>query len=264
MIDDIRTIAEAAGREILAYYRRGDWTVTNKADDSPLTQADLAANKILTSGLARLSDDPVISEESDLRSFGTSRRFWLVDPLDGTRDFVAKLDTFVVCVALVEDSKPILGLIHAPVTGETWWAKKDAGAFGPGGARIRNDRRDSSELLAAGSRSMPSDRMRLFYEHFRVKDVVRFGSALKFCKLAQGDFDLYPRFGPTHEWDTAAGQIIAEEAGCKVIEIASQAPITYGKPGFLNRGFVASRSDLMIAEELHRLGMTGPSSPKKT
>lgn len=258
MIDDLRTIAEAAGREILAYYRRGDWTVTNKVDDSPLTQADLAANRIITTGLAKMSSDPVISEESDLRSYGSSKKFWLVDPLDGTRDFVAKLDTFVVCIALVEDTKPILGLIHSPVTGETWWAKKGMGAFGPAGARIRNERKNTDELLAAGSRSMPSEKMQLFYDHFRVKDVVRFGSALKFCKLAQGEFDLYPRFGPTHEWDTAAGQIIAEEAGCKVIEVASQGPLVYGKQGFLNRGFIASRSDLEIAPELHRLGMLGP------
>ncbi|MES2963321.1 MAG: 3'(2'),5'-bisphosphate nucleotidase CysQ [Bdellovibrionota bacterium] len=259
MIDELRTLAEAAGREILSYYRSGDWSVTNKADDSPLTQADLAANLILTTGLAKLSTDPVISEESDLRTFGTSRRFWLVDPLDGTRDFVAKLDTFVVCIALVEDSKPNLGMIHSPVTGETWWAKKNLGAFGPNGARIGNERKHTTDLLAAGSRSIPTERMTMFYEHFQVSDVVRFGSALKFCKLAQGDFDLYPRFGPTHEWDTAAGQIIAEEAGCKVIDLATQAPMTYGKPGFLNRGFVASRADLDIVGELHRRGMTGPS-----
>ncbi|MEK7358304.1 MAG: 3'(2'),5'-bisphosphate nucleotidase CysQ [Bdellovibrionota bacterium] len=263
MIDEIRTMAEAAGREILAYYRRGDWTVTNKVDDSPLTQADLAANQIITSGLAKISKDPVISEESDLRSFGDSTRFWLVDPLDGTRDFVAKLDTFAVLIALIENSKPVLGLIHSPVTGETWWAMKGKGAFGPTGARIHNSRTNRDELFAAGSRSMPSERMQQFLDHFKVKEVDRFGSALKFCKVAQGDFDLYPRFGPTNEWDTAAGQIICEESGCKVIDISTQVPITYGKPGFLNKGFIASRQDLDIAPELHRLGMLGPSKPSK-
>lgn len=249
MIPEIVRLAREAGAEILKIYRSGAWTVSAKGDDSPLTQADLAANDIILAGLRDLSADPIVSEESDPHSVVTGERFWLVDPLDGTRDFVAKLDTFVVSIGLVENGRPILGVIHAPVFGETWWASRGEGAFRDG-ERIFN-RSTREKLIAAGSRSIPSDRMKRFDEIFSIEEVRRFGSALKFCRLAEGQIDLYPRFGLIHEWDTAAGQIIAEEAGCKVIEISSGQVLGYGKPGLVHRGgFVASRADLEIVDRL--------------
>lgn len=255
MLEEIRQLAREAGEEIMKYYRAGNWTVSAKGDHSPLTQADLAANSILVSGLKSLTSEPIVSEESDPLSVKVGDRFWLVDPLDGTRDFVARLDTFVICIARVENGYPVFGLIHQPVTGETWWAEKGKGAFGPNGQRLMN-RETRKELIAAGSRSMPSERMKEFYKYFSIKEVRRYGSALKFCRLAEGDVDLYPRFGPTNEWDTAAGQIIAEEAGCKVIDLKTGERLKYGKPDFENRGgFMASRSDLDLVTPLVEAGI---------
>jgi 3'(2'), 5'-bisphosphate nucleotidase len=250
LIEDIKALAQTAGREIKKIYEGTDWSVTIKADDSPLTQADLRANEIIATGLAKLSKELVISEEGDTTLFENApARFWLVDPLDGTRDFVAKLDTFVVCIALIENNEPILGVIYSPVTDETWWAEKGAGAFGPSG-RITNTRQGTTNLIAVGSRSTASDRMQLLYDKFSVTRVERFGSALKFCKIAEGHYDVYPRFGPMMEWDTAAGQVIAEEAGCKVIDVTTGQRLRYGKPGLKNRGFICSRSNLTLETQL--------------
>jgi 3'(2'), 5'-bisphosphate nucleotidase len=248
-ITRVRELAEEAGKIILEYYRSGDWTVTSKGDNSPLTQADLAANAIIVEGLAKSFSEPIISEECDLRS-ALGDTFWLVDPLDGTRDFVARLDTFVVCIALIQAYEPIMGVIYAPVTGESWWAEKGRGAFNNRGEKLMHPS-VRKNLIAAGSRSLPSDRMQAFYDRFKITEVQRYGSAMKFCRLAEGLIDLYPRFGPTSEWDTAAGQIIAEEAGCKVIDIASGERLKYGKPTYANKGgFVASRVDLDVVSVL--------------
>ncbi len=251
MIEDVKQLAERAGREIKRIYDGTDWSVTIKKDDSPLTQADLASNEIIVEGLAKISNDLIVSEEGLLPT-STPSRFWLVDPLDGTRDFVAHADTFCVCIALIENEKPILGVIYSPVTDELWWAEKDRGAFNRAGA-IHNTRTNTHDLIAAGSRSIPSDRMQRLYQVFKIASVDRFGSALKFCRLAEGQYDVYPRFGPMMEWDTAAGQIIAEEAGCKVIDIQTEQPLKYGKPGLENRGFLASRANLHLESRLNEV-----------
>jgi 3'(2'), 5'-bisphosphate nucleotidase len=257
MIEQVRELAVEAGKEIARIYRENVWTVSSKADESPITQADLRANEIIVAGLKKFSTDPIVSEEGDVLLKNPSSRFWLVDPLDGTRDFVARKDTFVVCIALIEDGEPILGVIYAPISGELYSAEKGKGARGPQGELLFN-RNTNSHLVAAGSRSTPSDRMQALYERFHIVRVERFGSALKFCKVAAGDFDLYPRFGPTKEWDTAAGQIIAEEAGCKVIDMTTGERLTYGKPGLDNRGFVCCRNDLDVAEQIFRYNRDHP------
>lgn len=248
MIEDIKRLAQTAGREIKKIYEGTEWTVTLKADESPITQADLRAHEIIMEGLTKLSSDPIVSEEGVLPKEVPSR-FWLVDPLDGTRDFVAKKDTFCVCIALIENGEPILGVIHSPVTDELWWAEKGNGAFNEKG-RLQNTRTNTGDFIAIGSRSIPSDRMQRLYDVFEITHIERFGSALKFCKMAEGLYDVYPRFGPMMEWDTAAGQIIAEEAGCKVIDINTEKPLRYGKPGLENRGFLCTRSDLNLEAHL--------------
>lgn len=256
MQQEVQSLAEKAGREIMKIYRSGNWTVTSKGDDSPLTQADLAANSILVGGLSGLTKEPIVSEESDPTSVKVGRSFWLIDPLDGTRDFVARLDTFVICIARVEDGYPVFGLIHSPVTEETWWAESGKGAFGPKGEKLTHPH-SRKNLIAAGSRSMASERMQFFYDRFSIKEIQRYGSALKFCKLAAGEVDLYPRFGPTSEWDTAAGQVIAEEAGCMVLDIQTGERLRYGKPKFENLGgFMASRSDLDLITPLRAAGLS--------
>jgi 3'(2'), 5'-bisphosphate nucleotidase len=257
MESQIRQIAEAAGREIMRIYKLTDRGVTSKADQSFVTEADLRANEVILEGLTQLTNEKIVSEEGDLTKAalevqsGGTRPFWLVDPLDGTKDFVNHLDTFVVCIARVENKQPVFGLIHWPVTGETWWAEKNRGAFGPEGDKLQHPR-SRTEYICAGSRSMPKDR-NSFYEQFNIKEIQRYGSALKFCRLAEGAIDIYPRLGMTSEWDTAAGQIIAEEAGCHVLSLSTGRPLEYGKERFENRGgFVASRSDLNLVEVLRR------------
>jgi 3'(2'), 5'-bisphosphate nucleotidase len=249
LLREVQILARKAGEEILAIYQSGDWAVSAKSDDSPLTQADLVANEIILAGLKKVSSEPIVSEESDPHLVQVNNKFWLVDPLDGTRDFIARHDTFVVSIGLVENGYPILGVIYSPVLKRTWWASLGNGAFAQTDdsdtiEKLFNDS-NRHELVAAGSRSLASDQMQKLFDHLEVKEVQRFGSALKFCRLAEGHIDLYPRFGPMHEWDTAAGQIIVEEAGCKVIEVSSGERLRYAKPGFAHRGgFIASRSDL--------------------
>jgi 3'(2'), 5'-bisphosphate nucleotidase len=252
-VEDLKRLAERAGQEIMKHYRSGSWAPTLKADDSPVTEADLASNAILVDGIRALDSNPVISEESDPFSVQLSdspeRKFWLIDPLDGTRDFIGKKDTFVVSVGLVLGQEPVFGLIHLPVTGETWWAEKGKGAFGPGDKKISNTSRRQL-LIATASRSETAARMQILRDEFSVAEIQSIGSALKFCRLAEGAVDLYPRFGSMYEWDTAAGQIIAEEAGCRVLDLTTGLPLRYGKPGLESRGFVASRGDLDLLERL--------------
>jgi 3'(2'), 5'-bisphosphate nucleotidase len=252
ILNDVCSLARSAGEVIMQIYRSGDWTVSEKADHSPLTQADLASHSVIAAGLQKLTPQiPVVSEEGDPHAVQKGNRYWLVDPLDGTRDFVARLDTFVVCIGLIEDGYPTAGVIYSPVLAQAWWAQRGQGAFTDSGPIFHSSQR--TNLIAAGSRSMPSTNMQLLYENFAVTEVKRYGSALKFCRLAEGDVDLYPRFGPTSEWDTAAGQAIAEEAGCKVIDLATGERLAYGKKNLLNgSGFVASKSGLMLYEMLEK------------
>jgi 3'(2'), 5'-bisphosphate nucleotidase len=238
----IQALAEEAGREILRYYRAGGWSVTTKDDASPVTQADLASNAILTRGLNEMAIAPIVSEENEPAKQLVSPKYWLVDPLDGTKEFIAGRETFVISIGLIENGSPVFGLIHAPVTGETFWAEKGKGAFGPKGPLFHSQVRE--KLIAAGSRSLnPND---LVHLSLPVERVERIGSALKFCRLASGEIDLYPRFGPTGEWDTAAGQIICEEAGCEVRDLSTDRPLRYGKPQFLNAtGFIAAKVGIL-------------------
>ena len=230
--------------EILKYYRSGAWSVTAKYDDSPVTQADLASNEILVRGLERLNIARVVSEEGSQLPANSQELFWLVDPLDGTKDFIAKRDTFVICMGLVSAGAPVFGLVHMPVTGETWWAQAGQGAYGPKDQRLMHPK-PHRPLIAAGSRSMDPARLKLKFPEHPIAEVRQMGSALKFCKLAQGEIDLYPRLGPTSEWDTCAGQVIAEEAGCVVLDLGTRARLRYGKQNYVNSdGFLAAREDL--------------------
>ena len=248
----IVTLAREAGAAIMAIYQKKSFEVFEKSDLSPVTEADLAAHQIIFDGLSQITPHiPIISEESDANRLGSSETYWLVDPLDGTRDFVARKDTFVVCIGLIHQKYPVAGVIHEPVTGKSWWARSGLGAFADG-QRISNSSNRVS-LIAAGSRTTPSQSMKDLYAEFSIQEVRRYGSALKFCHLSEGEVDIYPRFGLTSEWDTAAGQAIAEEAGCKVVSIASGLRLSYGKKNLLNEGgFIASRTDLQIAERVHR------------
>ncbi len=223
-----------------------DFAVRQKADKTPVTEADLSAEQIIIEMLeGAFPNIPVFAEEL-VEAEGlppSATRFWAVDPLDGTREFVAKNGEFAVCIGLVEDGRPVLGVLHGPAVGLTYAAhgpgtatrQRGAGAIEP----IRARPPSPEGLVVVHSRSHEnSRRLGEFLQNYPVRSRLSCGSALKFGVIAAGEADLYPRFGTTMEWDTAAGQAILEAAGGRV-ETFAGAPLTYGKPGLKNDGFIA-------------------------
>ena len=240
-------LALEAGRTIMAFYRGGT-TVEIKVDRSPVTEADRAADRLIVAGLR--AADPgiaVISEESTSAGAGPAdERFWLVDPLDGTREFVARTGEFTVNIALIEDGRPVLGVLHAPVQNETYVADGQGGAV-----RIVGD--GSPQPISArsvpgggpaviASRSHRDAETNAYIAGLRPARIESAGSALKFGLLARGAADIYPRFGRTMEWDTAAGQAILAAAGGHVRDLNGR-ELSYGKAGFVNPAFVACGAD---------------------
>ncbi len=231
-------IARRAGEEIMSYYK-GSIEVENKQDNSPLTQADLASHHFITRSLATLNPEyPILSEESaDEIPFEIRKHwqtFWIVDPLDGTKEFIHKRDEFTVNIALIHNNRPILGVIFAPALNEMYYAAESLGAF----KQINHQKpktisvRQKSEietLKVAGSLRHGREELEAFLAKRNEEyDLQSFGSALKFCKVAEGVVDLYPRLTPVMEWDSAAGQCIVEQAGGVVTNI-SESPLTYNK-----------------------------------
>jgi 3'(2'), 5'-bisphosphate nucleotidase len=235
----------AAGEAIMRIYAQ-DFDIREKTDRTPVTAADLAAERIIVAMLeAAYPDIPILAEERcEAEGLPPSApRFWAVDPLDGTREFIARNDEFAVCIGLVEAGRPVLGVVHGPAKRLTY------AACGPGTATRRRDARDpepisarapaADGLVVVHSRSHEnSRRLAEFLADYPVKERIKCGSALKFGVLAAGEADLYPRFGTTMEWDTAAGQAILEAAGGRV-ETRAGTALAYGKPGFANDGFIA-------------------------
>jgi 3''(2''),5''-bisphosphate nucleotidase, bacterial len=240
----IRIAADAAWQIIEIY--NTDFTVDHKDDHSPLTAADMASHKTICKGLGELIPHiPILSEESADTPFTTRkawRYFWLVDPLDGTREFIKRNGEFTINIALIQDHSAILGIIHVPVTGTTYFACKDSGAFkqsvNSGTERIKTKQTNPHHIILAGSRSHGNDRQQAFIRKLGDIEVIAIGSALKFCLVAEGSADIYPRFGPTSEWDTAAAQCVVEEAGGMVTGINFN-PLQYNcKESLLNPDFL--------------------------
>jgi 3'(2'), 5'-bisphosphate nucleotidase len=243
----IGAIARAAGAAILDVYH-GDFAVQTKADASPLTAADLAAQQVIMAGLAALEPVlPVLSEEAKALPWSERRhwpRYWLVDPLDGTREFIKRNGEFTVNIALIDDHRSVLGVVLAPVSGELYVAAQGQGAWLQTQAeapwqRIRT-RPLGQPALVAGSRShggVQGDRLQqLVGDDYQL---IPLGSSLKFCLIARGAADLYLRLGLTSEWDTAAAQCVLEEAGGAVLDLAGQ-PFRYNRgESLLNPEFVA-------------------------
>jgi len=238
-------IVNAAARDILAVYA-APFTVEHKPDDSPVTAADLAAHVRIVEALERLTPDiPVLSEESaDTISTQTRRRwnrYWLVDPLDGTREFVKRNGEFTVNIALIEDGAAVYGVIQAPVLDTVWHGGRGLGAWrrdAHGEQRIHTCAPAPQPLRMAVSRSYRSARMAAILQQIAAIPV-GLGSSLKFCRLAEGQLDVYPRFGATSEWDTAAGQAIVDGAGGAVLDL-NGAPLTYNqRDTLINPDFIA-------------------------
>lgn len=237
-------IARGAGQRIMAVYET-DFAVQEKADDSPLTQADLAAHKHIVAGLHELTPDiPVLSEESARVPFavrGSWTRYWLVDPLDGTREFVKRNGEFTVNIALIHQHRPVSGAIYAPVLNTGYHAWKGGGAWRShaqqGAERIEARSLTDAAITVAGSRSHAGPRTREFLARVGEVHLMPRGSSLKFCLIAEGTADLYVRLGPTSEWDSAAGQCIVEESGGQVTDTKMQ-PLRYNtKDSLLNPEF---------------------------
>ena len=244
MIEAVLDVARAAGSRILEIYDSNDFETRLKEDRSPLTKADLAANDLIIAGLKEISEYPIVTEESEV-AYSTRRRwerYWLVDPLDGTKDFLAKNDEFTVNIALIENAEPVLGVVYAPALGLMYRAQKGQGAYKDGKRIFNNSER--TELIAAVSRFHSTEATLEFLAKHKIQIIKRYGSALKLCKLAEGELDVYPRFNGTKEWDTAAGQLIAEEGGGKVVDVVTKERLAYNKEDVRNNFFVASRKDL--------------------
>ncbi|MEO0575252.1 MAG: 3'(2'),5'-bisphosphate nucleotidase CysQ [Pseudomonadota bacterium] len=238
-------LARKAGAAILDVYET-DFDVQAKADDSPLTRADLASHNVIADGLARHDAHiPVISEEDGLPDFETRGRwqsYWLIDPLDGTKEFVKRNGEFTVNIARIENHKPVFGVVHVPVTGVTYVGDCDAGAW-----RIDGDKAPEAIHVAeqtpevarvVGSRSHQSDDVVAWLERIGAHDIIAMGSSLKFCVVAEGNADVYPRLGLTSEWDTGAAQAVVEAAGGSVVKLDGT-PLDYNnKADILNPYFV--------------------------
>ncbi len=260
MLSKVIDLALHAGEEILKIYSRADHGVTTKLDNSPLTEADLRAHGVIEKGLLDLGVGPVVSEESaDLEAMQHSilaSRYWLVDPLDGTREFVARRDWFTVNIALLELGRPTLGVVYAPAKGFLYFAQEGQGAFRKTGddlapVRITNSN-NQRDLVAVASQAAHGPRFEKLCQFLGIREVQRMGSAIKLCMVADGSADVYPRFGNTSEWDTAAAHVILNEAGCELLDIRDGMDLRYGKNKLLNHGFVAARKNLNIADLLAR------------
>ena len=242
---ELRALAIEAGGAILAVYGAG-FEVRTKADASPVTAADEAAERIILAGLARLSPGvPCVAEEATAAhgapELAGAAEFWLVDPLDGTREFVGRNGEFTVNIALIRGGAPALGVVHAPALGETYWCAAPGKVWRErGGERAKVAARcpPAGGLVALASRSHMTAETEAWLAARSIASLAQAGSSLKFCRLAEGAADVYPRLGRTMEWDIAAGHAVLAAAGGEV-ETLDGAPLRYGKPGFENPWFVA-------------------------
>lgn len=245
LLQRVVEIAAAAGREIMEVYGRS-YNIEQKDDRSPLTEADMAAHHVIVAGLAALEPRlPVLSEEeADISHAERARwrEYWLVDPLDGTREFIKRNGEFTVNIALIRDHRPVMGVITVPVTGVCYYASAGRGAYrqrpGEAAEPIRARRWDGGRIVIAGSRSHNDPSFDRFLEQFDDYEMISMGSSLKSCLVAEGKADVYLRLGPTSEWDTAAAQCVVEEAGGRVLDL-ELAPLRYNtKESLLNPFFI--------------------------
>jgi 3'(2'), 5'-bisphosphate nucleotidase len=244
VLEQLVDISRRAGLAVLEWYD-GDMGITQKADDSPLTNADLASHELISTELACLWPDiPVLSEESADIPWETRKKwcqYWLVDPLDGTKEFINRNGEFTVNIALIQDHQAVMGVVHVPVTDISYFGAQKIGAWRQQGAEkavgIKVRQPAASPAIIVGSRSHANPELGRQLSHLGPHELVSMGSSLKFCRIAEGLADFYPRTGPTCEWDTAAAQAVVEAAGGKVVKIDGS-PLEYNsKEIYLNPHF---------------------------
>jgi len=243
-----RRIALQAGAVIMEVYGRPDFTARAKSDNSPVTEADEAADALIRAELARdFPGIPVVTEELASSHGIKADRFIIVDPLDGTKEFVQRRGDFTVNIALVENGVPVRGVVYAPAQQRLFYTRADGSSveeMGPFGAEpgtltpIRVSEPDNAALLVVASKSHRDAATDDYIGRYAVKDAKSAGSSLKFCLVATGEADFYPRLGRTMEWDTAAGHAVVLGAGGTVLRFDDHTPLTYGKPGYENPFFL--------------------------
>jgi len=246
-IQDIVAIAKKAGKEIMDIYSK-DFEVSYKQDNSPLTIADKNANRIIEEGLSNLlTNFPILSEEGKKTPYSERKNwdcFWLLDPLDGTKEFVKKNGEFTVNIALIQKGDPVLGVVYAPALDVCYWAKQGEGAFKDGRRIPLKSKNQRKKYRIVASRSHMSNETKNFINSIKTskeKELVSVGSSLKICLVAEGKADIYPRLGPTMEWDTGAAHAIASEAGCAFSKYNNQGKFGYNKVELLNDWFIVSQ-----------------------
>ena len=246
VLPEIVKIAAAAGEKILAV-RNTSYTVSTKGDKTPVTEADMAAHEVIRDGIAAVSDLPMLSEEAadiphETRSAWSE--YWAIDPLDGTRDFIEGSDDFAVNIGLVLDHAPVLGVVHAPASGESYFARRLGGAYKTTGdgkpVRLQASQTNGGRPAVVISAQHSGKTTLRFLEKLGSHTLIKRGSIIKTCMVAEGSADVYMRFGPTSEWDTVAGQCILEEAGGRMIDMHDR-PLRYNhSESLLNPPFVAA------------------------
>ncbi|WP_226595699.1 3'(2'),5'-bisphosphate nucleotidase CysQ [Marinobacter nauticus] len=245
ILPDVIKIADEASEKVLHIYQ-SDFKVNYKEDHSPITAADIASHDIIVKGLRQISRDiPIFSEEGEEIPWEERkkwRRFWLIDPIDGTKDFAQRTGEFTVNIAMIEDGEPVMGVVTAPALKEAFWGIKGEGAH----MRDRTGRvhrirvaEPKDTLRVVASKNHLNEETRAFIEALGSHETVQAGSSLKFCRIAEGHADIYPRMGPTSEWDTAAAHAVLVAAGGKVQTPEGQ-PLVYGKENILNPHFIAA------------------------
>ncbi len=246
LVPAVLDIAHSAGRRILDIYE-SDFAVEAKEDRSPLTEADLASHREIVGGLKQLTPDvPVLSEESGAIPYDERRQwsdYWLVDPLDGTKEFIKRNGEFTVNIALIREGRPVLGVVHVPVKDTDYYGADGIGAYrriGAGEAEpIRVASLGAGPIRVVGSRSHRGSSLDGYLSRLGEHEMVPMGSSLKLCLVAAGDADVYPRLGPTCEWDTAAAQGVVEAAGGRVVDLKGESLRYNTKDEYLNPFFIA-------------------------
>lgn len=248
LLDAVCGLARQAGDVIMPYFRDPELATRRKADASPVTVADEEAEAVILAGLAALTPNiPVVAEEEVAAGRipdVSGGRFWLVDPLDGTKEFVAKRPEFTVNIALVEDRRAVLGAVYVPAADDLYGGGIGVGAFleEQGGPRrpIEARKVNSAAVTVAVSRTYGrGTKISNFLSHYKVTGQIEAGSSIKFCLIARGEADIYPRWGGSSEWDTAAGHAVLSAAGGSVTDTDDRAELTYAKPRFSNPDFIA-------------------------
>ena len=248
LLDSVILIAQNAGSKILDIYNSNTFSdsIEFKDDNSPLTIADKASNEIIVDKLEKLNPSiPILSEEGKNIPYSTRKtwdKFWLIDPLDGTKEFIKRNGEFTVNIALIDNGEPIMGVVYAPILDTTWYGSKDTGSFilkDKQSEKIKVSKPDHANTKVVSSRSHSNNpKLEEYLKQFTKYELIKMGSSIKMCLVADGSAHYYPRFGPTMEWDTGAAHAVVKYAGGNIYNIDTDNELIYNKENLLNPGFI--------------------------